>query len=902
MNYPLISEYIEAIRYAEDNFATLTNLRPELDDNGNPIMSSGNFAVVFKMKDVSTGKLHALKCFTREQKGRSDSYKLISEELQKVNSPYVIKVEYLEKELFVDTSLSEETEFPVLLMDWVEGQTLTAFLQEMREICCADYYDCIPWTDVVKLKSLPFCFLRMASWLLEQPFAHGDIKPDNIIIKPDGICVLVDYDGMFVPAMQGMKSQSQGTPNFRHPLVLDYTFGKNIDNYSISIIALSLSAYAINPFLLVDSEGLCLITEKETSRLWEHFIFKNEELMSDKFFKELLAIYLHTLNQNKLDADYLDKSIAEYLCPSDYDVSNTEVTEYDTEHFWEDEYGVRYSLDGRKVIEATKDLDGIDYKIREGVLTICNQAFQSKTLHRISLPNSVLAIGDRAFANNDDMEYCNIPCAVKFVYDNNPWGGCFNIKRMDCMSPHYIIKDGILYSSDYRVVYGFIYWQSKVSIDFRARKISSNAFWSGRKEYEDIIETVEVNNVVEIGERAFRNCRKAKFYKTGTLEKLGNGAFEGCASMERIDISRVKIIPKEGFEGCSKLKEIIYSQELIGIEEYAFFGCALLEIINIPKSVVYIKRSAFEECKSLNEFIVDKNNENYASVGGILFNKSVTKLIKYPTRRKNAEYVIPSSVCEIGNNAFSGNDSIERVVCDHDLFNFGLCVFNNCPKLNFCNLTLAEGADRESLWNLANYNNYRWFDLMHKASKLENARAQWELAVYYRKGANGVIYFSKYIYWLERAASNGELIAMSRLGQELLIGENIEVDEKRAFQLLNKVSEEIKKNIFSFIAAGYHWFAPLGTFYEKGLFVVKDESRAFQLYEKGARFHDSYAEYCLGRCYENGIGVKVDLVKAKEYYESAKEHYREDTMSSLKDIEKAIDRIRRTSNLISLDW
>ena len=50
MIYPTISEYIEAIKYAEDNFATLTNLRPVLDDDGNPIMSSGNFAVVFKMK------------------------------------------------------------------------------------------------------------------------------------------------------------------------------------------------------------------------------------------------------------------------------------------------------------------------------------------------------------------------------------------------------------------------------------------------------------------------------------------------------------------------------------------------------------------------------------------------------------------------------------------------------------------------------------------------------------------------------------------------------------------------------------------------------------------------------------------------------------------------------------
>ena len=86
MNYPLISEYIEAIRSAEDNFDKLTFLRPVLDDNGNPVMSSGNFAVVFKMKDERDGKFYALKCFTRDQEHRNENYRKIAEELEFVSS------------------------------------------------------------------------------------------------------------------------------------------------------------------------------------------------------------------------------------------------------------------------------------------------------------------------------------------------------------------------------------------------------------------------------------------------------------------------------------------------------------------------------------------------------------------------------------------------------------------------------------------------------------------------------------------------------------------------------------------------------------------------------------------------------------------------------------------------
>ena len=63
MNYPLITEYVEAIKAAEDNFDQLKHLRPVLGDDGEPVMTSGNFAVVFKMKDEHTGKLHAVKCF-----------------------------------------------------------------------------------------------------------------------------------------------------------------------------------------------------------------------------------------------------------------------------------------------------------------------------------------------------------------------------------------------------------------------------------------------------------------------------------------------------------------------------------------------------------------------------------------------------------------------------------------------------------------------------------------------------------------------------------------------------------------------------------------------------------------------------------------------------------------------
>lgn len=237
MNYPLISEYIESIKLAEDNFDELSYLRPVLDADGQPVMSSGNFAVVFKMKDEREGKLYAVKCFLKEQEGRAEGYKLIADELEFVSSNYLTPIKYLEKELFVDTKNSDENEFPVLLMDWVEGITLDKYLRENLD-------------NQYALEMLAYRFSQLAQWLIFQPFAHGDLKPDNILVREDGTLVLVDYDGMYVPAMKGQKARELGSPDFRHPLRTDGDFDERIDDFSLVTILLSLKAISVNPALL----------------------------------------------------------------------------------------------------------------------------------------------------------------------------------------------------------------------------------------------------------------------------------------------------------------------------------------------------------------------------------------------------------------------------------------------------------------------------------------------------------------------------------------------------------------------------------------------------------------------------------------------------------------------------
>ena len=309
MLYPSIGQYTEAIKLAaeapEDYFATLTTLRAVLDGNGNPVMSSGNFAVVFKMQDTD-GKIFALKCFTRDQEGRNESYRLIADELKDVSSPYITNIQYLENELFVDTN-TDENEFPVLLMDWVEGETLDKYIKNhIPEPLCLEMLACD--------------FAYLADWLLKQPFAHGDLKPDNILVKDDGSLVLIDYDGMYVPKMRGQKARELGSPDFRHPQRTEDDFDEHIDDFAVVTILLSIKALSLNNNLLdaLNAKDCVLLHAQDFSNLAQSAANqKLQELIYDKFFARIYAMFVVVLAEKVMDMAMLE-SVVEKMDEAEY--------------------------------------------------------------------------------------------------------------------------------------------------------------------------------------------------------------------------------------------------------------------------------------------------------------------------------------------------------------------------------------------------------------------------------------------------------------------------------------------------------------------------------------------------------------------------------------------------------
>ncbi len=294
-------------------------------------------------------------------------------------------MKYLEKELFVDSKCEDE-EFPILLMDWIDGETMEKYIAENHH-------------DSYAMSMLCYRFCKMAAWLRSQPFAHGDIKPDNIMVCPDGSLTLVDYDGMFVPAMKGRKSPTIGTRNFSHPLRTVDDFDETIDDFTLASIALSLKAISLKPSLLAGygvADRLLFSAEDYQDLSRSKVLKEMQELLTDKDTARLLSLFLMSYSEKSLSmCSYrsfgVDKPKETILAIS------TEVTQEELYNAVVDVRGVKYSKDWKKLLKAPRYIHG-SYTIRKGTLAVCNSAFLlCESLSSIKIPDSVTSIGNSAF-------------------------------------------------------------------------------------------------------------------------------------------------------------------------------------------------------------------------------------------------------------------------------------------------------------------------------------------------------------------------------------------------------------------------------------------------------------------------------------------------------------------------
>jgi hypothetical protein len=243
--WPSARYFTEAIQCPAVCFAhpQLRDTLPAVDRLGMPLVTSGQFAYVYKLNSTNGGGDFAVRCFRGYLGDRDQRYRVMQEHLRAAPAPYLSDFTYASEGILV---LGKR--FPILFMQWIDGPTLDLYLGEMLER-----------RDV--LLHLSEEWLRLVSGLKASGVAHGDLQHGNIIVE-HGRLRLVDHDGIFAPKMAGWSASEVGHQHYQHPRRNANHFDAELDNFSSLVIYLSLLSLAERPDLWADHHDENLIFTK----------------------------------------------------------------------------------------------------------------------------------------------------------------------------------------------------------------------------------------------------------------------------------------------------------------------------------------------------------------------------------------------------------------------------------------------------------------------------------------------------------------------------------------------------------------------------------------------------------------------------------------------------------------
>jgi serine/threonine protein kinase len=208
----------------------LRSTLPAVDRLGMPLVTSGQFAFVYKLKSTNSNTDYAVRCFRGYLGDRDQRYRAIQRHLGEHPVSLLSDFAYAPEGILVNGR-----RYPTLAMHWLEGSTLDLYVDEM-----------INRSEV--LRHLSQEWLKLIEALRKAEIAHGDLQHGNIIVQ-NGRLRLVDHDGLYVPEMRGWQASELGHQHYQHPLRTARYFDTTLDNFSALVIYLTLISLAERPAL-----------------------------------------------------------------------------------------------------------------------------------------------------------------------------------------------------------------------------------------------------------------------------------------------------------------------------------------------------------------------------------------------------------------------------------------------------------------------------------------------------------------------------------------------------------------------------------------------------------------------------------------------------------------------------
>lgn len=234
-----LRQYLLTLSDPEGLLRTLAGAEVCRDARGALLYAAGNSAAVFRIRH--RGQIRALRCYLRPMRHLREIY----------------GERFLERELYLYDTAGAGTWVDVVVGEWIEGETLS----EAAERAAAE-------RDTQRLQALAAAFDALAARLVSDDRAHGDLKPENIIVDAQGILRLIDFDAAYLPEFAGEQSPELGTAAYQHPARTAADFNAQLDDFPAALISTALHALALDPSLRArhaESDGM-LFTPREILR------------------------------------------------------------------------------------------------------------------------------------------------------------------------------------------------------------------------------------------------------------------------------------------------------------------------------------------------------------------------------------------------------------------------------------------------------------------------------------------------------------------------------------------------------------------------------------------------------------------------------------------------------------
>ena len=295
------------------------------------------------------------------------------------------------------------------------------------------------------------------------------------------------------------------------------------------------------------------------------------------------------------------------------------------------------------VVPNAIEKDGIEYE----VIQIGNGNKVAEFEGEITISEGITTVGSLAFYFCGGITKVNLPTSLKQI-NWQAFRGTTNLKSISLPKGLEVLQERAFNASGI----------TSIVIPGSVKTVGALAF------FQSYIEKATIEDGVEIlDSAAFRSCGLKEITIPGSVKEIKDSCFSEIWGLSKVTINN----------GVEK------------IDGGAFYGTAIKEI-EIPASVSTIDDSAFSNCGKIQTINVAIDNQNYSSQNDSLYNKDKTKIIRYPSGKKDTEFEVPSTVKEIGNSCFSSCENLVEILITSNVEKLATSSFANQGKMKAINV------------------------------------------------------------------------------------------------------------------------------------------------------------------------------------------------------------------------